>query len=118
MLALGFPRLMVGRISTPSGFSSCAFEDPAKRRSVGYQSTTDTGSLMTVPAGICPGQDTQQVLRVPPSYRVPLLPRRWPLFPPSWICPPLALKKNDESLLGKRLFIEGIDDATDLRIER
>lgn len=63
---------------------------PARSTSVGSQSEMCMSSRLFTPFCFSKGLATKPVPRMPPSHRVPFLPRSGQLLPPDLVCPPLS----------------------------
>lgn len=79
-----------GNILTPSMVRSLGRGMPAISSTVANMSVPITGTSLTVPGWMCPGQRATPGTRMPPSWSLRLLPRRPPEDPPKLGTGPLS----------------------------
>ena len=68
---------------------------PIASTTVGRISSEITGASMVRPPENLAGQLTTQGVRIPPSYKLPLKPRKIPLFAFIAFAPPLSVRKKN-----------------------
>lgn len=76
---------------------------PARCTSVGSQSVMCMSSRLFTPFCFSKGLATKPVPRMPPSHRVPFLPRSGQLLPPDLVCPPLSETQISLGMSGWKL---------------
>lgn len=95
--------LIVSHTSKPSRGLVPWVLPPARFTSVGSQSVMCMSSRLFTPFCFSKGLATKPAPRMPPSHRVPFLPRSGQLLPPDLVCPPLSETQISLGMGGRKL---------------